>query len=108
MGLLAFLFGAGMVPPVYANSENFVVIDVRTAEEFAQSHVENALNLDVFDSGFQTEIAKLDKSKTYKVYCRSGNRSGQAERLMKSLGFQDVENLGSLSQAAKRLNRPTK
>ncbi|MBL7555236.1 MAG: rhodanese-like domain-containing protein [Bdellovibrionaceae bacterium] len=41
----------------------------------------------------------------YKVYCRSGNRSGQAMQLMKSLGFKDVENLGSLMQASQRLSR---
>ena len=50
------------------------------------------------------EIEKLDKSKSYKLYCRSGNRSGQTLKIMKELGFKDVENLGSLSEAVRKLN----
>lgn len=105
MGLLAFLLGWGAMQPVYANSENFIVIDVRTPTEYAESHIKNSVNIDFLAADFSKNIAKLDKEKTYKVYCRSGNRSGQAEKLMRTLGFKNVENLGSLGQAAKRLNR---
>ena len=104
-GLLGFIFGAGATMPVYANTENFIIVDVRTRAEFAESHVKGALNIDVLEPDFQSKISKLDKSKTFKVYCRSGNRSGQALRTMNSIGFKDVENLGSLNQALKKLNR---
>lgn len=106
VGLFSLLFGVSQSPMVFADSKNMVVIDVRTEEEYRDSHVQGTLNIDILSPDFKSKIEKLDKTKTYKVYCRSGNRSGQAERLMKSLGFKDVENIGSVSQAAKRLNRP--
>lgn len=105
-GLFTFILGFGAALPVYANSDDFVILDVRTDEEFNDSHVKGSINIDILDASFHKEISKLDKSKVYKVYCRSGNRSGQAAQIMKSAGFKDVENLGSLNQAAKRLNKP--
>lgn len=106
MGIVALLFGLTQASDVFADIKNMTVIDVRTTEEFLESHVNNSLNIDILRSDFRTIIEKLDRNKSYKLYCRSGNRSGQAEKLMKSLGFKDVENLGSLKQAAKRLNLP--
>lgn len=83
-----------------------VVIDVRTPQEFSQGHVPGAVNIDIQSPEFEAKIKKLDTAKVYKVYCRSGNRSGKALQKMKSLGFKDVENLGSLSQALGKLNKP--
>lgn len=105
MGLLALLFGLNHGGPVFAETKDMIILDVRTPEEFSETHVEGSQNIDIFSSEFKDKISKLDRTKTYKVYCRSGNRSGQAEQLMKSLGFKNVENIGSVSQAAKRLNR---
>lgn len=110
MGIFALLFGVSSSQKILAGQEvlaeqNMIILDVRTPDEFRQTHVKDAINIDIMSSDFQKQIEKLDKSKTYKVYCRSGNRSGQAERIMKSLGFKEVENLGSVSRAAKRLNR---
>lgn len=108
MGILSLLFGLSSSNTVFADTTNFVVIDVRTAEEYSEAHVSDSINIDFLKSDFESKISKLDKNKTYKVYCRSGNRSSQAERIMKSLGFKDVENIGSVSQASKRLNKPCK
>lgn len=105
MGILAMLFGLSQNQQAFADTSNMIVLDVRTQEEYDDSHVKDSTNIDILSSDFKTKVEKLDKTKTYKVYCRSGNRSGQAERLMKSMGFKDVENIGSLGQAAKRLNR---
>lgn len=105
MGLLAFLFGLSHGGPVFADTKDMIVLDVRTPEEFNETHVDGSQNFDIFSPDFKDKISRLDKTKTYKVYCRSGNRSGQAEKLMKSLGFKNVENIGSVSQAAKRLSR---
>ena len=105
MGILSFIFGLSANAQVFQDTKNFQILDVRTPEEFAMSHVEGAENIDFLSSSFQTKIQNLDKNKIYKLYCRSGNRSGQAERIMKTLGFKDVENLGSLSTAAKRLQK---
>lgn len=80
-----------------------IILDVRTAEEFQEGHVMGAKNLDWFQPSFKDEIAKYDKDARYKLYCRSGNRSGQAMQLMRSLGFKDVENLGSVADASHKL-----
>jgi phage shock protein E len=70
-----------------------VVIDVRTAGEFAQGHLSNAINIDVEAGVFDQEISNLDKSATYAVYCRSGRRSGIATEKMTKAGFTSVFNM---------------
>ena len=69
---------------------NVVVLDVRTPAEFAEGHLANAINIDFQSGNFETDISKLDKGTTYAVYCRSGNRSGQAVKVMADLGFTDL------------------
>ena len=58
------------------DNQNFVIIDVRTPEEYASGHIEKAINLDYYSETFKDELNKLDKNKTYLIYCRSGRRSG--------------------------------
>lgn len=70
-----------------------VVVDVRTPGEFSQGHIQGAINIDVEASTFDSEIAKLDKTKTYAVYCHSGNRSGVATQAMAKAGFTHLFNL---------------
>jgi len=70
-----------------------VVLDVRTPEEIAGGKVEGATELDFRSPGFAAQLDKLDKSKTYLVYCRSGNRSGKACQLMTEKGFTKLYNL---------------
>ncbi len=70
--------------------ENLVILDVRTPEEFAEGHIEGAIMLDFYRDDFADELAKLDPSVPYVLYCRSGNRSGQTISLMEGLGFADV------------------
>jgi rhodanese-related sulfurtransferase len=80
-----------------------VVVDVRTADEFAQNHLVGAMNLDFKAVDFSEQIQKLDKSGSYRLYCRTGNRSAQAAELMKTLGFGDVQSVGGLQEAAAKL-----
>ncbi len=76
------------------NSTNAFLLDVRTPEEVADGYIPNATNIDIhLGQGFLDEIEKLDKSKTYFVYCRSGARSGQACAIMNSVGFENAYNL---------------
>lgn len=89
-----------------ADTTQTVIIDVRTPEEFAEGHVQGALNHDLLGGGFQAVLPQLDKNVAYKLYCRSGNRSGQAMALMQQAGFTKVENLGSLQEAADALDTP--
>ena len=78
---------------------NFVIIDVRTPEEYASGHIEKAINLDYYSETFADELDKLDKDKTYLIYCRSANRSGKALDMMAELGFAEVYNmLGGMVQ----------
>jgi rhodanese-related sulfurtransferase len=74
---------------------DFQIIDVRTPEEFNDGHIENAIMIDFYAEDFRDEIAQLDREKSYFVYCRSGNRSGQAVDIMRELGFQKVYNLSA-------------
>lgn len=82
------------------------VIDVRTAEEFASGHLEGALNIDVQGMDFAAQISELDPNGTYVVYCRSGNRSGQAIEQMKALGFKNLTNGGAVSNASSLTGLP--
>ena len=70
-----------------------VLLDVRTPGEFVSGHIAGAKNVDFDAASFASEILKLDKTKTYAVYCRSGNRSGQAAALMAKDGFKSIFNL---------------
>ena len=81
------------------DNQGFIIIDVRTPKEFANEHIENAVNLDYYSEKFRDELNKLDKEKTYLIYCRSGNRSGKALSIMKELAFREVYNmLGGIIQ----------
>lgn len=70
-----------------------VILDVRTAGEFMGGHIAKAINIDVEGMTFDGDIAKLDKSATYAVYCHSGRRSGIAVGKMKEAGFKNLFNL---------------
>ncbi|REJ81985.1 MAG: rhodanese-like domain-containing protein [Bacteroidetes bacterium] len=70
-----------------------VLLDVRTPEEFSEGHIPGAINIDYNAENFKSEIEKLDKSKQYNVYCRSGRRSAAAMEMMEQSGFNKVINL---------------
>lgn len=70
-----------------------VVLDVRTPGEIYDGVIEGNRLINLYDPEFMNEIQKLDKDKTYLIYCRSGNRSGMACGLMDQLGFKNLYNL---------------
>ncbi len=72
-------------------SDSVVVVDVRTPAEYKSGYIEKAVNIDVKGANFQTEAAKLDKTKKIAVYCRSGKRSKMAANVMTDLGYQVIE-----------------
>ncbi len=78
-----------------------IFIDVRTPSEFQQGHIPGSLNIDLYDSSFLKRLGGLDREKTYKLYCRSGARSGQALSIMRTLGFLRAENIGGFRQASR-------
>jgi phage shock protein E len=85
---------------VAAMTDERTFIDVRTPDEVADGHVTGSLLLDVTDPGFDEAVAELDRDEPYVVYCRSGNRSGQAIERMLELGFTDLINGGAYDDLA--------
>lgn len=77
----------------YKNNPDFMVIDVRTAPEYMEERIDDALNLDLYSDSFEKKIGELDKNKEYLLYCESGNRSEIAAQMMARLGFVKVNNL---------------
>jgi phage shock protein E len=79
--------------------EKGVVIDVRTQDEYKEGHLaETDYQYDLMNGEFQSQVDSFDKEKTYYLYCRSGNRSGQAARIMKNAGFEKVYNVGGFEE----------
>jgi len=74
-------------------SERYVLVDVRTVEEFKEGYIEGAVNIDYFSTNFSSEISKLGFETSILVYCRSGNRSGKSMKMMYDLGFVEVKHL---------------
>lgn len=77
-----------------AEDNNAVILDVRTEQECGQAMLNNAQCLDIFErEHFISSLEKMDKEKSYYVYCRSGQRSGGACQIMEKMGFKSVYNL---------------
>ncbi len=68
----------------------FVLLDVRTRQEFDAERIAGAVIVDYYSPSFRDRIAKLDRSKSYLVYCRTGNRTNGAVKVMRELGFPSV------------------
>ena len=76
-----------------AEDKDAVLLDVRTPMENQMVRIPNSILIDINSPMFMEEIDKLDKSKSYYVYCRSGNRSYHAGNYMLKIGFEKVYNL---------------
>jgi rhodanese-related sulfurtransferase len=77
----------------HSQDTNFVILDVRTPEEFNSGHIKKAIIIDYKSVNFQEEINKLDKRKTYLVYCKAGGRSAKSIEIMKNLNFNNLYHL---------------
>lgn len=73
--------------------KDIILLDVRTPEEYAQGHIPEASTINFYAADFKEKVNLIQKDKEVYVYCRSGNRSGQAAKIMMDLGFQKVNNL---------------
>lgn len=73
---------------------DFVVLDVRTPAEFAAGHLAGAVNLDFRAADFEARASKLERSRGYLVYCRTGHRSSLALPILRRLGFTSLYHLG--------------
>ena len=92
--------GAQDAVGLMADRDDLTVIDVRTPAEFAEGHLADAELVDIYEAAFRDEIDGLDRDGSYVLYCRSGNRSGQAAAFMQELGFAEVYDAGALADLA--------
>ncbi len=69
------------------------LIDVRTPGEFAEGHLENAVNINVNSNDFAAQVEKLDKEQPVYIYCKSGGRSGNAGKQLEAMGFKTIYDL---------------
>lgn len=70
-----------------------IILDVRTSEEFNAGHLDQAKNLNIYDTTFKEQIKKLDKTQPVYVYCKGGGRSANAVKQMQDLGFSTIYEL---------------
>ena len=79
----------------YRGDPEFVILDIRTPGEFQSGHLEDSVLIDFYSKNFAEELSRLDKNKTYLIYCRSGNRSSRSLGLFQKLKFQKLYHLDS-------------
>ncbi len=72
-------------------ADNVQLVDVRTAEEYAEGHIVGAINIDVQSPDFAENISVLDKSRKVAVYCRSGRRSKMAAEQLTAAGYKVID-----------------
>lgn len=97
---------AAQQPSAPASVDSPTLIDVRTPKEFAEGHLDGAINIDIRSADFADKIRALDPTGDYAVYCRSGKRSAHATQIMLEQNFTNVTNLGSTEEASQALGVP--
>ncbi len=76
-----------------AADKTTIILDVRTPQEYANGHLQNATTINFFDTDFKEKVDKLDKNKAVYVYCAVGGRSAKASKILQESGFKTVYNL---------------
>jgi rhodanese-related sulfurtransferase len=79
----------------HRDDSDFVILDIRTPGEYQSGHLKDSIMIDYYSKSFVDEIGRLDKNKSYLVYCRSGNRSARSMALFKKLQFQKIYHLSA-------------
>ena len=82
---------------IMQTEENYVILDVRTAQEFASGHIPGAALLPNETIGTEDIPLLPDKDQLILVYCRSGNRSKQAAEKLAQLGFTNIVEFGGIN-----------
>lgn len=76
--------------------KNYIILDTRTQEEFAEGHIENAILIPHYEISEKAETLLTDKNQLILVYCRSGNRSKQASQVLADLGYTNIKEFGGI------------
>ena len=114
MSLMALFFIAimGVSTPSYGEEKNpkvawehiqqgAMIVDVRTPEEFAEGHLENAINIPFELIAQEFTKRNIDKEQSVVLYCRSGRRSGIAQESLINLGYSNTYNGGGYHNLVK-------
>ena len=86
-------------------SDEPLIVDVRSLEEVKTGIIQDAIHIEW--TKIQEEITNLgiSKDQTIYLYCRSGNRSGKATKILEKIGYTNVINAGGINEAAKKLDK---
>jgi rhodanese-related sulfurtransferase len=79
----------------HSGNSNFAVLDIRTPGEFQSGHLPDAILVDFYSQTFSDQLNRLDKEKSYLVYCRTGNRSTNSLGLFKKLKFDKIYHMST-------------
>lgn len=80
----------------FQNTDNAILVDVRTRDEYNSGTILGSINIDFLGADFQAKIKQLDPDKSYFLFCRSGNRSGSAAKVMEGLGLKSYNLVGGI------------
>jgi len=89
-------FISGSEAKKLVEDQKAIILDVRTASEYNDNHIENAINVPLADLQANDFSLVKDKEATYIVYCRSGNRSTSAIKILENEGYSNLYNLGGI------------
>ncbi len=79
------------------STDDFALVDVREADEYAQGHIQDALLIPYGEIGQRAKTELTDKEQTILVYCRSGRRSAIAAKTLAELGYTNVKDFGGIN-----------
>jgi len=69
---------------------DYILVDVRTIEEYESGHIQDAVNFDFYSKSFQNDILSLEKSASIVLYCRTQNRSTKTANYLKENGYKEI------------------
>ena len=69
---------------------DYILVDVRTIEEYESGHIQDAVNFDFYSESFQNDILTLDNSSSIILYCRTQNRSTKTANYLKENGYNEI------------------
>jgi rhodanese-related sulfurtransferase len=90
------------------SNKEILILDVRTPQEFAAGHLDQAVNIDFQAPDFEEKVTKLDAAKTYLLYCAAGGRSSMASELLEKHGFKYIYNCQKGFEDLKEIGIPAK
>lgn len=83
-----------------------LILDVRTPEEYAAGHLNKALNINYYGQYFKRDVTRLEKQKTYLIYCASGNRSSKSLEILTQAGITNFYHLDGGIKAWQKASLP--